>query len=119
VLSMLIGILILILMVIGVLIGFAWHRFIQSAPRSLPGDQPLSPQAAVESELGAPSKSNLTPREKDVLILLADGLSSKEIGKVLKISPRTVEDYRTSIYQKLGGNSPLIIVDHIKNHNLN
>ena len=44
----------------------------------------------------------LTPTELRVLSLIADYKTSKEIGQVLFISPRTVETHRNNICQKLG-----------------
>ena len=46
--------------------------------------------------------TELAPRERDVLQLLAEGRSSPEIAAHLKISPRTVETHRRSIRRKLG-----------------
>ncbi len=48
------------------------------------------------------SNEELTPREKDVLRLIAQEKSSKEIGEQLHIGYRTVENYRLVIMQKLG-----------------
>jgi DNA-binding NarL/FixJ family response regulator len=45
--------------------------------------------------------SILTPTEKKVLRLIADGLSSKEIGDSLSIHYRTVENHRTNMCRKL------------------
>ena len=46
--------------------------------------------------------SKLSAREKEVFPLLADGLSSREIGKRLYISPKTVESHKYNIMDKLG-----------------
>jgi DNA-binding NarL/FixJ family response regulator len=43
----------------------------------------------------------LSPRELEVLKRVAGGLSSKEIGAALNISPRTVETHRASMMRKL------------------
>jgi RNA polymerase sigma factor (sigma-70 family) len=43
----------------------------------------------------------LTPREKEVLKLIAEGRSTKEIGELLAISERTVERHRSNIMDKL------------------
>jgi DNA-binding CsgD family transcriptional regulator len=44
----------------------------------------------------------LTPRERDVALLAAAGLSSQTIGGRLRLSVRTVDNYLGRIYQKLG-----------------
>jgi two-component system, NarL family, nitrate/nitrite response regulator NarL len=45
---------------------------------------------------------HLTPREREVLGLLAEGLSSKQIGERLGMGVRTVETHRTHLRRKLG-----------------
>ncbi|MBU0589851.1 MAG: PAS and helix-turn-helix domain-containing protein [Gammaproteobacteria bacterium] len=47
-----------------------------------------------------PVKAELTPREREVAAYLMQGLTSKEIGKVLSISHRTVEIYRARLMRK-------------------
>jgi len=44
----------------------------------------------------------LTPREDEVVKLIAEGHSSREIAKVLTISVKTVERHRENVLQKLG-----------------
>lgn len=48
------------------------------------------------------SSGVLTQREGEVLKLLSNGYSSKQIGKELSISTRTVETHRLNIMKKLG-----------------
>ncbi|MDQ7013286.1 MAG: LuxR C-terminal-related transcriptional regulator [Planctomycetota bacterium] len=48
------------------------------------------------------SRFNLTQRELEVVGLVAEGLSSREVAQRLCRSPRTVENHLRSIYQKLG-----------------
>lgn len=48
------------------------------------------------------STRGLSPREREVVVCLAQGLSSKEIARVLLLSPRTVEMHRTRLLRKLG-----------------
>ena len=43
----------------------------------------------------------LTPREREVLQLLAEGQSNKEVAAALDISPKTVETHRARIFAKL------------------
>ena len=57
---------------------------------------------ANRSEDGARSRfERLTPREREVLDLLVEGLSQREIAGRLEISPRTVEVYKARMMEKL------------------
>lgn len=47
----------------------------------------------------------LTTREKEILVLLAEGKSNVEVGTLLDISVRTVENHRARIMRKSGVNS--------------
>ncbi len=47
-----------------------------------------------------PVKAELTAREREVAAYLMDGLTSKQIGRVLEISHRTVEIYRARLMRK-------------------
>lgn len=47
-----------------------------------------------------PVKAELTPREREVAAHLMNGLTSKEIGRALTISHRTVEIYRARLMRK-------------------
>jgi len=51
---------------------------------------------------GTAEKSRITDREREVVQLLAEGKSSKEVAAVLGISVRTVETHRAAIMKKLG-----------------
>jgi DNA-binding NarL/FixJ family response regulator len=53
---------------------------------------------------------SLTPREQEIMRLLAEGLSPKEIAENLFISPKTVENHRASIMNKLGLHSTMELV---------
>jgi DNA-binding NarL/FixJ family response regulator len=44
----------------------------------------------------------LTPRENEVLQLMVDGFSTKEIASDFNISPRTVESHRQNMMRKFG-----------------
>jgi len=55
-------------------------------------------------------KSELTAREREVAACLLDGLTSKEIGKSLQISHRTVEIYRARLMRKYKANSTADLV---------
>ena len=49
--------------------------------------------------------AKLTQREREILDLVAEGLSTKEIARALDVSPRTVETHRAHIAEKLGAGS--------------
>lgn len=68
------------------------------------GDTYLSPKAAevAPAPAGPAAGPQLTAREREVLQLLAEGKSSKEIADVLFLGTRTVETYRVQIMDKLG-----------------
>jgi len=46
--------------------------------------------------------SRLTPRQREVLQLIAEGRTMKEVAGILKISPRTAESHKYEIMQALG-----------------
>jgi DNA-binding NarL/FixJ family response regulator len=50
---------------------------------------------------GADVEAQLTPREHQILGMLADGLTARQIGSRLSISPRTVEHHANGVYRKL------------------
>jgi RNA polymerase sigma factor (sigma-70 family) len=50
----------------------------------------------------ASALESLTPRQREVLQLLAEGHSTREIAKLLFISAKTVETHRANLMQKLG-----------------
>ena len=58
--------------------------------------------ARIRPTSGAPGDSPLTPRETEVLRLIAEGLSNGEIAAHLVISPETVKTYVSRILTKLG-----------------
>jgi DNA-binding NarL/FixJ family response regulator len=48
-----------------------------------------------------PLKNCLTPREREVMQLLAEGKTSKEVAAALNLSVKTAETHRTNIMRKL------------------
>ncbi len=63
-----------------------------------------------EAKIADAAYETLTAREQEVMLVLAEGLSIKEISERLFISPKTVENHRTSIMKKLGIQSPIELV---------
>jgi DNA-binding NarL/FixJ family response regulator len=77
-------------------------RGLEAAAR---GESPLAPQAAqalVAARAEQQSVPELTPREREVLALLADGLPNKLIARRLEISEKTVKAHLTNIFHRIG-----------------
>ena len=81
-------------------------------------DSAVSPQV-VEKLMTLPAKDatirdanydSLTPREQEILRLLAEGLNTREIADKLCISSKTVENHRTNIMHKLNLQNPIDLV---------
>jgi DNA-binding NarL/FixJ family response regulator len=58
----------------------------------------------------------LTPREEQVVALVAEGLSNRDTARELKISEHTVKKYLFRIFDKLGVSSRVELVIHAVNH---
>lgn len=89
------------------------------------GGSYFSPPVAREivEQLRSPNRSvdpfaALSVREREVLHLIADGLSAKEIGRQLSISAKTVEAHRTSLMRKLGLRKATELVRYALRHGL-
>jgi len=63
-----------------------------------------------------PVTAELTARERDVAAQLVDGKTSKQIGKLLAISPRTVDIYRARLMKKYGASTAVDLVQRLINH---
>ena len=60
-----------------------------------------------------PVRAELTAREREVAARLLEGMTSKEIGRCLDISHRTVEIYRTRLMRKYGAESSSALVQKL------
>jgi DNA-binding NarL/FixJ family response regulator len=60
----------------------------------------------------------LTPREREIVQLLAEARSNKEVSTILGISVKTVETHRASIMRKLGISSIVDLVHYAIRNNL-
>jgi two-component system, NarL family, response regulator NreC len=58
----------------------------------------------------AKEKLNFSRREMEVLTLIKDGLSSREIAKELTLSEDSIESYRRSMIKKTGAKNMIVVV---------
>jgi pimeloyl-ACP methyl ester carboxylesterase/DNA-binding CsgD family transcriptional regulator len=80
-----------------------WAGDAQPAARALRSF--LVPDARAEPAEGAPAAVLLSQREREVLALVAHGLSEREIAEQLVLSPHTVHRHVANIRRKLGRSS--------------
>jgi|AutmiccommuBRH23_1029490.scaffolds.fasta_scaffold00054_126 two-component system response regulator NreC len=81
----------------------------------------------IQSLVALPQKSNihhkgdeeLTAREIEVLLLIVDGNTNRQISDKLHISVRTVETHRSNIMDKLNLHSRVELVRYVNEHHLN
>ncbi len=86
------------------------------------GGSSLGPTVAtrVMAAIGTPRRppTRLSPREHEVLGLLAEGLPTKQIARSLGITERTVKFHVTSLFTKLGAANRAQVVALANRHNL-
>jgi DNA-binding NarL/FixJ family response regulator len=67
---------------------------------------------------GDPSPSRLTPRQREIVQLLAEGKSSKEVAAVLDLSVKTAETHRANIMRRLDCHSVSELVRYAIRNNI-
>jgi Response regulator containing a CheY-like receiver domain and an HTH DNA-binding domain len=68
-------------------------------------------------ENGAPTEETISSREREILQLLAEGESNKDISTALNLSVKTVETHRANIMRKLGfRNITDLVLYAVRNH---
>jgi DNA-binding NarL/FixJ family response regulator len=91
---------------LGYLLKDAEHdEIIRGVRAAAEGHSPLAPRAAREmitERVAAGTASELSPRELEVLALVAEGLPNKLIARRLEISEKTVKAHLTSVFAELG-----------------
>jgi DNA-binding NarL/FixJ family response regulator len=69
------------------------------------GEAPLDPRAAsalIAERTSVKSEPELSPREREVLVLVASGKPNKQVARRLGISEKTVKSHLTNIFQRIG-----------------
>jgi two-component system response regulator NreC len=106
---------------LGYLFKDAAHLELVEAVRSAAaGDRYLPPAVAagLARDPGAAADHALSPRETEVLRLMALGHTNREIGEQLDLSVRTVETHRAHIQQKLGLSTRPELTSYALRHNM-
>jgi DNA-binding NarL/FixJ family response regulator len=85
---------------------------------SPPVAREIADQLRTPKSKGRDPFSLLSRRERDVLRLIAEGLSAKEVATALDISAKTVEAHRTSLMRKLGLRKATELVRYALRHGL-
>ncbi|ANP85179.1 response regulator [Rhizobium leguminosarum] len=93
-----------------VLKGVGSRGLAEAIQTVLRGSRYISPTMSakvMENSLngGTSDKSSLTPREREVMDLVAQGLSNKHIGLRLSLQEKTVKHHMTQILSKLGASN--------------
>jgi DNA-binding NarL/FixJ family response regulator len=98
----------------------AASELVTAIEEALKGGKYITPQIAGElldslrrgTPAGADALNELTPRQREVLQLVAEGRSAKEIAAALHISRRTAEFHKARLMEALGAHSTAELVQH-------
>ena len=95
------GLIAVIFTVVGIYFGLKWTKVkhvvvVKEVPVPVRHDGPFVVNEAKVRELG------LTQREHEILGLIAEGLSNREIGERLFVSENTVKTHSSRVFDKLG-----------------
>ncbi len=78
----------------------------------------IEPLLAAGPHRSSQSKFGLTPRELDVVSLVVQGCSNREISKQLRITEETVKSHLTNVFDKVGMSSRLELAMFALDHHL-
>lgn len=93
------GLLALIFTAVGIYVGLRWTRAREVVREvRVPAGGPFVLNDGMLKELG------ITPREHEILCLIAQGLSNKEIGEKLFVSENTVKTHSYRLFEKMNVN---------------
>lgn len=88
--------------------GSASSEVLEAVATVTAGRRFLSPQAAefaasmLTEGASKPAEESLSPRERQILLMVAQGATSNAIGEALHLSPKSVDTYRSRLMKKLG-----------------
>jgi DNA-binding NarL/FixJ family response regulator len=91
-------------------------ELVTAIEEALEGGTYITPQIAGELlgslRRGAEGEVELTPRQREVLQLVAEGRSAKEIAALLHISPRTAEFHKARLMEALGAQNTAELIQY-------
>jgi DNA-binding NarL/FixJ family response regulator len=91
---------------------------VRAAGRGEPFLTPSAQQALIRDFLERGEQPELTPREEEVVKLIAEAHTNKEIAEILHLSEKTVESHRANVLQKLGMRDRVELVRYAIRHGL-
>jgi DNA-binding NarL/FixJ family response regulator len=91
---------------------------VRAAGRGEPFLTPSAQQALIRDFLERGERPELTPREEEVVKLIAEAHTNKEIAEILHLSEKTVESHRANVLQKLGMRDRVELVRYAIRHGL-
>jgi two-component system response regulator DevR len=84
------------------------NRLVESVRRVAAGENLMPPSVSLraverlQATAAEPGRADLTARERQVLGLIADGLTNRQIGERLDLAEKTVKNYVSGLLAKLG-----------------
>ena len=100
------------------------EHLVEALRTVLQGERYLSPELTerllreLPADTGEPPHRELSPRERQVMLRIAEGQSTAEIAEELEISPKTVSTYRSRLLRKLELESNAEIARYALEHGL-
>jgi DNA-binding NarL/FixJ family response regulator len=91
---------------------------VRAAARGEPFLTPSAQQTLIRDFLARGEQPELTPREQEVVKLIAEAHTNKEIASILHLSEKTVESHRANVLQKLGMRDRVELVRYAIRHGL-
>jgi DNA-binding NarL/FixJ family response regulator len=92
---------------------------IRAAARGEPFLTPAAQQTLIRDFLERGEQpSELTPREQEIVKLIAEAHTNREIAEILQLSEKTVESHRGNVLQKLGMRDRVELVRYAIRHGL-
>ena len=94
---------------LGLYFGLRWARtrevvVVQEVVREVPREVRVPEGGGFVFDAGKLKELGITPREHEILGLIATGLSNREIGERLFVSENTVKTHSSRLFEKLGVN---------------